>query len=239
MTVKDKFFLTTYNYRKMAKINIVIFDVETGGLVAKENPITQIALQTVSIDNWEEVARWESYVKPYGEYQLTQGGLDASMVSKKQLMLAPDSKEVFKVLIEYFKKSKPTTRKKPILAGHNVDFDIAFLNEFFSFHGKKLSDYVHTNNDEISRWDTLRLAEAAFGSKKDDDEDMKLKTCCKRAGIELFDAHGAMADVLATSKLLNFFIGRLRQVGEKSTVNSRKSGEEGKLRHNTEKPFQF
>ena len=202
----------------------------------EKHPITQIALRTIKSDTFELVNEFETFVKPYGDLEITQKALDYTNISMKDLVNAPSHKEVIKVLIEFFKQSKSSVKTKPILCGHHVDFDISFLEAFFAFNGKKLKDYVQHSNGKYYRHCTLRMAREAF---MDDDFKNDLTTCCKRIGHEIIDAHGAMTDVIATEKLLVYFLNKLRSKGTSFSSNVNKEESMEKIRHSTVKPFQF
>jgi DNA polymerase III epsilon subunit-like protein len=198
----------------------IVFDCETGGLDEEKNPITQIALQLVDTLDFKVVKEYETFVKPYNDINgnrlvITPEALKSSMVSMSEIMSGVDSLKLVKTLCQFFKDSAiskhPTSR--PILAGHNVGFDIRFLTYLFKLHGLRLLDFV---SDE--RLDTLTLSKKRWEleTKSDDVNGFDLKKCCSRYDIELLDAHGAMVDVRATTKLLKSIMSDLRKFNSKS-----------------------
>lgn len=219
--------------------NITILDCETGGLSKDENPITSIALLTVDSIKWKEINRFETFVKPYNDLEITQKALDYTMVTMKEINAGIDHKELVKILIEYFKSVRVNTRRRTIIAGHNVAFDIGFIKELFRLNKKELSDYVMQNNGEILSYDTMKLAELKWDGvlKSTDNQSYSLTNICKKLNIELTDAHGAMADVLATSKALKKLRNGLRSEGEVEIEEDEEDNNEGKLRY--DKNFQF
>src|ERR1035437_2139182 len=96
-------------------------------------------------------------------------------------------------------------QKRPTLVGHNVAFDISFLQYAFKLCGKNLEDYVHSNQKEITAIDTMKLAQQAWN-----DEKSNLAYCCKKIGIDHVDAHRAMNDVVVTWKLWSYFVRAMR-----------------------------
>jgi DNA polymerase III epsilon subunit-like protein len=87
-----------------------------------------------------------------------------------------------------------------------VGFDIAMIKHAFAYCKKDMTKYFSSNNKEIVSVDTLQIARFVWGVKSTNtDESWKLGKCCERAGIELFDAHGAMSDVVATLELVRYY----------------------------------
>lgn len=219
---------------------ICVFDVETGGLKAEENPITNIAMAAFDTKKWKQINKFETFVKPYNDLEITKKALDYTMVDMKDINNGIDVKEMVKIIIKFFKevKSGRGDTGKPILAGHNVQFDIGFLDYAFDFCGKNLRDHVAVNNGEITRIDTMNLAHLAWDGllSSSTNSSYSLSNCLKRVGVDLVEAHGAMNDVIATAKLLKFFRDKMRsESSEEVEVDTENT--DGKLRF--DKSFQF
>lgn len=213
--------------------NYVITDVETGGLIpdirtAKDkdkgkpaNPITQVAFLTIDSINFKELNRFETFVKPYENLVITKEALASTMLSMSDILKGMDYKKLIKFVIEYLKQATNGTRK-PILIGHNINFDIGFYAALFRYDNKNFYDYI----DDGVPICTLRLAKAKWDAvlAKEDVKKITLTHCCKLAGIKLTDAHGAMNDVLATTKLVTYFFNLLRNDSSNvlSTVKEQK-----------------
>lgn len=193
----------------MIKSDYIVFDCETGGLDEKKNPITQYAAVILDGVTLKEKARWETYVKPYNDLVVEQQALDSTMVTMSDINAGVSLKEFTDTLVKWWEryraksvKSKEAGRLVPV--GHNVTFDIRFVNEALRLSG----------HDDIQTWlypnfiDTYALSKLAWGIKGD--EKLKLSACCERAGIKLVDAHGAMNDVEATAQLFRWFMKKLR-----------------------------
>lgn len=217
----------------MKGANYVVVDVETGGLFSrnqyeadgkikkykdkdsgnmlecKANPITQIALQTIDFLKLTPSNEYETFVQRYNDFEITEGALRASLVSMAKIAKGIDFKTLYKQLIAYFKNVNTNKHpsNRPILVGHNIQFDMGFLEVLFELNGDDLYNYV-------SRTTICTMAQAKMTwdleLKGDDIKSYKLGLCCERAGIKLKDAHGAMNDVRATGKLLLYLIKRLR-----------------------------
>ena len=183
-------------------------DVETGGLDPTKHPITEVAIVAVD-EKFKELNQWSTFVKPYGGLTIDKKALDSTNVTMSDINKGMDVKDVVKVLCQFMKDLNPSGRPqgRSIVTGHNVSFDISFLNLMFQHGKKEFSKYIASNNGEIDRICTMRLAALKWDGqlKSVDAQSYKLGVCCKRAGIKLVDAHGAMADVRATIKLLKHF----------------------------------
>lgn len=82
-----------------------------------------------------------------------------------------------------------------VFVAHNVAFDRRFVESEFARAGIPLQ--LHAD----SQLCTQRLSAAAFpGGPR------KLTDCCQRAGIELSEAHQALADATAVAQLLRVFV---------------------------------
>jgi DNA polymerase III alpha subunit (gram-positive type) len=217
--------LITMNGKNM---NLIIFDCETGGLDFNKNPITEIALVAVDPVKFKPIHKFESFVQPYQDLEITQKSLEHSRVSLADIKNGMEAEKLIRELIKFFKAS--TVRGfqgKPVLCGHNVSFDIAFLSSLFARYGKNLADYVAENNGEIDRMDTMRLARLKWRKVDKSNDKFNLGACCKRAGIDLVGAHGAMNDTLVTVKLLAYFSDSMQGDGK---VESREELEQQKTR---------
>lgn len=197
----------------MKNANYIVFDCETGGLEPDKNPITQIALLTVDSESLKEINRWETFVKPYDNLEITKAALDTTGLKMADINSGLSKKELVNALITYFKESAPNARpeNRPVLVGHNVQFDMGFLNYIFNTCDKSVLDFV--NPTQI---DTMALTKM-YGKT----ERLKLEIACAEFGIVLKNAHSAMPDVMATTDLLRQFVSMLRS-SEKESGSSAK-----------------
>ena len=207
------------------KFNLLVFDFETGGLQAQDNPALEIAV--VVLDAWslEEIDRYESYILPYkgrkGQaLKIEPKALEYNGIKMSDVYDRGQSVEkVTSDLAKMFEKVNKGTAKfsKPILCGQNVDFDIPFLQFMFDITGKELKKYVLGKDDcwgnfQPFPFDTIRLAHQAWA----EDETMighKLGDICNKIGFPLIDAHKAMVDVEATVACLRYFLKSMRNSG--------------------------
>lgn len=221
----------------MALPNIMVLDCETGGLRADENPITEFAGIIVDSE-FNEINRFQTFIKPYGDLKITQIALDKTMTSMDQINKGCTLEEFCIMLTKFAKQGNVGTGRwlrRPEILGHNVPFDIAFLKMAFALAGEDLVDIFGNNNGEIDYHDTIKLARLKWPKfKSDEDNKYRLISCCERMGIVLHDAHGAMADVVATLKLFKGFAGVLSndnaKVGNSSELGVESAEEDVKPR---------
>jgi DNA polymerase III alpha subunit (gram-positive type) len=189
------------------KANFVVLDCETGGLSAEKNPIVEISLHSFDID-LNDIKEYSSIIAPYGTYVIQPQALQANGLTMEQINGGKDSKIVLEEMISYFKSLK-SGKEKPILIGHNLDaFDLNFLDEFFRFHKKDISEYVNSKfTVDTLWWSRLCWKESV---------NYQLGSCCENAGVTLVNAHRADTDTNATKQLVKHFIKNLRGQGSTS-----------------------
>lgn len=204
----------------MIKSNYIVFDCETGGLDEKKNPITQYAAIVLDGSTLKEIDRWETFVKPYGDLKIEKQALDATMVSMSDINRGLSLEDFVATAIEFWETNLIKTKKREmgrlVPVGHNVTFDIGFIN--YALNLVKMGN--------IENWmypnfiDTFPLSKLVWGIKGD--EKLNLTASVERAGIKITDAHGAMNDVEATADLLRWYMKKLRaKKGESASETSK------------------
>ncbi len=198
--------------------NFVVLDCETGGLDRKNQeharvvPMTEIAAIGVSADNFQEFGRYVSKLKGqyvgedyvgyrpeliYQEQALKFTGVTIAKLERE----GKSVKEVVEGLIEIFVMTKTGSHlHKPVIVGHNVTYDIPFIQDIFDFDKKDLSKYLSGWRDHTGTFHPHFLDTMWMSRQKWNEEGMKhnLGALCERLGVDLFDAHGALADTVAT-----------------------------------------
>lgn len=190
----------------MKNSHYIILDCETGGLDEASNPITQVACLVLDSVTLKELQRFETYVKPYNGLVITKEALAASLVTMADINNGLPIDKVVKVLSELFKMYSKPKGGTPILIGHNIGFDLKFLDYAFNLQSMNLYSFINRVSLDTMA-DAKRLWLTADNK---DDKSVTLTNCCKRADIVLKDAHGAMNDVVATTKLWLWFTERMR-----------------------------
>lgn len=201
-----------------------MFDVETGGLDETKNPITQYAAVVLDGKTLKEIDRWETFIRPYGDLTIEQRALDHTMVSMADINKGLSIEKFIDTAItfweQYMVRGRTREQGRLIPVGHNVTFDLRFINYALAFCGKpNIEQWMYPNFI-----DTLVFSKLAFGVKGD--EKINLGAVCALTKIKLTDAHGAMNDTLATTELLRYFMRQLRSISSsgKTTVEERPKG---------------
>ena len=226
----------------MSKKNnyVVCLDWETGGLDPQKNPVTQIGMEVLDPVTLKTVASYSSYIKPYPKKDVSKGKVkklvkrgsseDTYEYTEKALkytnvtmdLLEDKGQDIMVVMsemIEVFKKANPANAKnyKPVILGQNITFDIGFLQHIFQYCGEDTSKYLACNKDFFGNqqpiyFDTLFLARQYYSSN-DKFTSHKLSLLSDDLGIELVNAHDAMADVEATSGIFRIFMQNMKSSG--------------------------
>lgn len=213
------------------KINpLVVLDFETGGLNGSKNAVTEVAMLCVAGDSLLEVGRYQSYIQPY-LYEYDQKALDFTGTTLEKLHnegkpLHIVGQEMFDAVQDWYKRTTNTYTKKPTIVGHNITFDIAFLQQIGKECKIDWSKVFDGGPDFWGKWqpeyiNTLNIGKLTWGN----DEQMnsyKLSNCIQKAEVSIADAHSAMDDVIATKELLISYVNRLR--------NNSGSGPQQKIR---------
>ncbi len=192
----------------MIKSNYIVFDCETGGLDENKNPITQYAAVVLDGKTLKEIDRWETFVKPYGDLVIEKQAIEHTMVTMSDINKGMSVNVFISTATEFWETNRAKSKKREmgrlVPVGHNVPFDIRFLNFALSFVGREcITEWMYPNFI-----DTLALAKLAWGINGE--EKLNLGASCERAKIKLTDAHGAMNDVEATADLLRWYMKKLR-----------------------------
>lgn len=177
---------------------ILYFDVETTGLDPNKNDITQFAA-IVEIDGVvKEEVNWRC--QPLDWKAVDEEALKITGVSLEELKTFQTPDKMFHDMARLFAKyiDKFDKNDKFYPAGHNVGFDLEFLQQFWIKNGSVYGTGSYQN------WRTLdSRAICNFLSLKGiiPCKDIKLKTLCDYFGIEI-QAHDALSDIRATRLLI-------------------------------------
>jgi len=169
----------TNNNLPSEQLEFVAIDIETTGLNSEWDEIIQIA--AIRFKGDEVINQFVSLVKPKGKVPKFIEHL--THISPQELKTAPPIKEVLQDFSNFIGNT--------ILVGHNIGFDLNFLNQFIVENGGFPLNNMH--------WDTAEIGRIYLPFTSDH----KLSTLSSYFGIELRNAHRADADALATGKLFN------------------------------------
>lgn len=195
---------------------LLVYDLETGGLDSKINPITEIAMVVVSLDTLEIVDEFSSLISPYSARETYEA--EAAEVSHISYDLLEEQGEkstiVAEKIVEFIKKHVEGN-SKPILCGHNIkDFDTPFFEKFLEENELDLSKLV---NKKFTL-DTLEMARLKFTELAN----FSLGTCANEVELTLKEAHRALPDAKATAKFVIKIIQLLRGLGMDSKTYTRR-----------------
>ena len=191
---------------------VLVFDTETGGLDAATDSILTIGA-VVWCDG--AIEGTFSAVVDEGELHITDGARAVHKLTDeyiKQEGKAPQI--VVEQLLSFLQRHDlwfPKGRKRVILGGHNVPFDIAFLKRLFSF---STHDY-----DKVFSYrpiDTQVVAHFLTLAGKLDVVSTSLNQLCNHYKIIIREggaagAHDALEDATATARLLTALVGAVKK----------------------------
>lgn len=207
--------------------SLLVFDFETGGLDKKDRrhssqyPVTEFGAMGLDGVELREIGglKYDNFVKPYdpkliySEEASKITGITRELCEKDGIPLRQLVDDIVTFINETNLHNSRTAR--PVLVGHNVQFDIDFFTDIFRRAEVDLSKLLDGEFDCHGNFyphfvDTNQLAQQCWAEVTDTDTNFKLGTCCQRAGVDYIDGHRAMNDVYATADLLRYFTARLR-----------------------------
>ena len=179
-------------------MKILYFDTETTGTNPHVHEITQFAA-VVEIDGKvEKEVNWRC--QPTNWDKIDKAALEVTGIGIEKLKTFESPTEMFRrissMFDEYIDKYDPTDKFYP--AGHNVGFDLDFLQSFWKKHGDKYGTGSYQNWRML---DSRILANFLIAAGLIETPDVKLGTLCEHFKIEI-DAHDALSDIRATRELI-------------------------------------
>lgn len=167
-----------------------VLDLETTGLSAKTEKITEIGI--MKIQNGEVVEEFCEFVNP--EKPIPQRVQEVTNITDEMVKDAPTIDVLFPKVLEFIKGS--------VLVAHNATFDIGFLKKVAKDLGYEF-DYTYV--------DTLPLARKLYPELKKH----KLGKIAEHLKIKVEVAHRALDDVDTTVKVLKEMMKTLKTRGAK------------------------
>ena len=159
----------------------VIVDIETTGLKASEEKITEVAM--IRHDGERELERWSSLINP--EKPLSWRISQLTGITDDMLFDAPKFHEVAKKIVEFTEECT--------FVAHNARFDYSFIqNEFQNLGYDFLRPYLCT----------VRLARKVIPGHPS----YSLGNISRDLDIQIENRHRAMGDAEATAKLFEIIM---------------------------------
>ena len=168
-----------------------VLDLETTGLSAKTEKITEIGIMKVR--NGEVLEEFCEFVNP--EKPIPQRVQEITNITDDMVKDAPTIEEIFPKVLEFIKGT--------VLVAHNATFDIGFLKTVAKDLGYEF-DYTYV--------DTLPLARKLYPELKKH----KLGKIAEYLKIKVEVAHRALDDVDTTVKVLREMMKTLKERGAKT-----------------------
>ena len=173
-------------------MKILFMDTETGGLNEEKHSLLTIAFAVYS--NGKIVAEKEFFVK-HKEYLVTPVALSINKIDLVEHdKIATESNIVVKEIIEFIRENFGDV--KPVIAGHNIDFDYKFIDKLFQNENEFLGEYVSHR-----KIDTCTLVNFLKATGRIDIESASLEASIKYFQIQTNARHTAKDDVRATIDL--------------------------------------
>ena len=177
-------------------------DTETTGLEVADSAAFEVGL--ILVDNGKFLCERCFFLNPLSDtikYHEDAGKVHG--YSQKDIEAFPMEKEQVPKIANFFGEAKRLWKtdgskdEKMILAGYNVGFDIKHLDALLERNGYHLKDYFQDIVADVF----LQVKKAGMQKALPYLPDRKLGTVAKHLGVNLEDAHDALADIRATRQV--------------------------------------
>lgn len=179
---------------------MVWIDTETGGVDPRRHALLQVAM--IINTQGKETVEYSWNIRPTMNREIDESALKVNNLSREAIAQYPSAEQVKRemesVLGKYVDKFNRSS--KFVVGGYNVGFDMDFLRDFWSnqgdqYFGSWFSAYPVDVFKILCHYRYLGI----LGMRHL--PNMQLSTMCNFFGIELSDAHDALADIRATRAL--------------------------------------
>jgi DNA polymerase III epsilon subunit family exonuclease len=164
-------------------IPIAVVDVETTGASAEFGDRI-IEIGVARIEGGQVVAQYEQLVDP--QRRISAGVTALTGITQAMVTGQPTFVDQFPDMLPLFKGA--------VVLGHNVRFDLSFLEREFRRAGRDMVQEL----ENAHVMDTVRIARRRFGRGGNG-----LQQLCRRLGYEPAIAHRASPDVITTIEVFN------------------------------------
>ncbi|WBC28502.1 DNA polymerase exonuclease subunit [Thiohalocapsa phage LS06-2018-MD03] len=171
-------------------------DVETTGLDDEKNGLIQIACIMVDEKDKKILDYFEANIKPFKGCIYTDEAEVKHGKSKKDISKFTPEKNVLESFIKWLQKYQKGNQQFQI-AGYNSRFDQDFISAWFKRN--KENFWLSFNYYDIDVFAMVK--ELDLSGTYEGRPSKKLQAICDAQGVDLKDAHDALADIIATRKL--------------------------------------
>jgi DNA polymerase III epsilon subunit family exonuclease len=168
--------------QSLSEIPLAIIDVETtGASAAWGDRVIEVGI--VRLENGNIVSKYEQLIDP--KRRISAGITALTGISTQMVVGQPTFAQQLPNMLPLLQGA--------VIVGHNVRFDLSFLNSEFRKTG---TDMLHALG-ATQVLDTVRIARRRFGRGGNG-----LQTLCRRLGYTPDCAHRALSDVITTHRVL-------------------------------------
>jgi len=186
-------------------MKLLYLDTETTGLSEYKNGLVEIA-GIIEIDG-EVKDVIDLACAPFPQDEISDYALETQGVTEAQMRAYEPPKKAYDALIATMSRhvNRYDKADKFVFIGYNIQFDIKFLEKFFEKHDDKyFGSWCNRRSMDIMSmlyWWKYRTGVEL--------ENWKLGTVCEHFGIDLSNAHTALADIKATRQLFRKLDGMM------------------------------
>jgi len=183
-------------------MKLMYIDVETTGLDREKDDIIQLA-GIISANGQRETFNFNIR----SDVELSEGAYMAHRKTQEEIASYPSSSEIFPQFMELLSKhvKKYDRADKFFFIGYNAGFDMDFVREWF----KKNDESYFGSWFHFPPLDVMQMANFHLIGKRHMMKNFRLTTVYEEIMGKTFpDAHDALADITATSELLDEIMRR-------------------------------
>lgn len=177
---------------------LAAMDVETSGRDPCRHEVIQIAIVLADV-HLNPVKEFYTNIRPQYPDRMHPEAVATHGITCEDLASSPDKFQVADDLWDWFQELSLAPKKRLIPLCHNSQFDVPFVQQLLGY--ELWSEIFGYPTRDTQAAVVAAMDKAAYNNVKSPFPYAKLQECCKVYGIQLDDAHDALADALATLRL--------------------------------------